>query len=122
MSLNRSSKEQPTSLPENLQENMEPKKGEEMSGRQAMSGRQVLTWSMAMGFWTLNMLMCWKTTFLTNPLLGLAHDLILTPFCVPIKVTVLTVTFWTPSSSRSFARLPMLHQCTTFNLEKKKIK
>ena len=42
--LNRSSKEQPTSLPENLQENMEPKKGEEMSGRQAgvgeMSGRQ----------------------------------------------------------------------------------
>ena len=40
MSLNRSSKEQPTSLPENLQENMEPKKGEEMSGRQAVSGRQ----------------------------------------------------------------------------------
>ena len=49
MSLNRSSKEH---LPENLQENMEPKKGgnmepkkgEEMSGRQAgvgeMSGRQ----------------------------------------------------------------------------------
>ena len=39
--LNRSSKEQPTSLPENLQENMEPKKGEEMSGRQA--NRNILT-------------------------------------------------------------------------------
>lgn len=45
---------------------------------------------------------------LTKPELGLPHVLILAPFVVPLNVTVLTVTFCTPASSRSLPRLPML--------------
>lgn len=44
----------------------------------------------------------------TNPLLGLAHDFIPSPFWVLVKVVFLTVTIWTLSASKSLARLPML--------------
>lgn len=54
------------------------------------------------------MIASWKRTFLTNPLLGLPHVFILTPFWVPVNVTVLTVTFCTPASFKSFPKLPML--------------
>jgi len=60
------------------------------------------------GFSTFFMTRSWKKTVLTNPLLGLAHDFILTPFCDPVNTELDTVTFSTPSSFSSFAKLPML--------------
>lgn len=69
-----------------------------------------------MGFLTLSITMFWKTTFLTNPLLGLAHVFILTPLSDPEKIAFVRVTFSTPFSSTVFPKLPMLVQTCTLRL------
>lgn len=65
---------------------------------------------MIIGFWTFFITASWKRMFLTKPLLGLAQDLILNPFWVPVNTTDLTITFSTPGSWSSFPRLPILHR------------
>lgn len=47
--------------------------------------------------------------FVAKPPLGLAHDFILTPFCVFVKTEFATVIFATPSSFKLCPKLPMLH-------------
>lgn len=61
-----------------------------------------------MGCLTSRIVTFWNSTFLTDPLLGLPHVFIRSPFCVPVNTAVFTVTFSTPSSSYDFPRLPML--------------
>jgi hypothetical protein len=46
---------------------------------------------------------------LAYPLLGLAHDFILTPFSVLENTESVTVTFSTPASFEYVPKLPMLH-------------